>query len=279
MRLVLDQGYHPEGVLTYPSEESILKDINLTKEMGFNGVRKHQKVEDPRFLHHCDRQGLLVWGEMANAYDYSIEYAFKMNQEWIKVIERDYNHPCIAAWVPLNESWGIPNVECDDFQVNHALSLYHLTKSIDSSRPVMSNDGWEHMKSDLCTIHDYEWNEEVLEKRYDHLENILDFSPAKRNLYVKGFEYNKEPILVTEMGGIAFAISEQEGWGYSGANSEEDFLSRMAAIIRPLHTSRHVQGFCYTQLTDVELEINGLLTYHREPKADIDLIRKIIMNE
>lgn len=279
LRLVLDQGYFPDGILTAPSDEAFIQDIELTQAMGFNGVRKHQKMEDPRFLYWCDRKGLLVWGEAANAYNYSEEYVRRFTQEWQEVIERDYNHPSIVVWVPMNESWGIPNVKNDQRQQQHGLALYHLTKSLDDTRPVIYNDGWEMMDTDLVAIHDYAWQEEVLNERYASIETAVHSLPGNREIFVGGATYQGQPILITEFGGIAYKKSEWEGWGYSGADNDEDYLQRLAAVIRPLHRSPIVQGFCYTQLTDVEQEINGLVTYDRKPKVPLEDIRRIVMNQ
>lgn len=275
MKLVLDQGYFPDGNLTPPSDEAIKQDIELTKEMGFNGSRKHQKIEDPRFLYWCDQIGLLVWGEAANAYQYSTEYVRKFTKEWQEAIDRDYNHPSIVVWVPLNESWGVPNIKVDVLQQQHALAMYHLTKSIDPSRPVISNDGWEMVETDLYNIHDYEWREDVLTERYRSVESTIEAKPANRDLSVGGFKYRGQPILVTEFGGIAYKKSEWEGWGYSGAENDEDYIARLKAVVRPIYNSKVLQGYCYTQLTDVEQEINGLLTYDRIPKVPLALIREI----
>ncbi|NGZ76340.1 glycoside hydrolase family 2 protein [Saccharibacillus alkalitolerans] len=279
MRLVLDQGYFPDGVLTAPTDEDYARDIRLTKEMGFDGVRKHQKMEDPRFLYWCDKMGLLVWGEAANAYAYSEEYVRSFTREWQEALDRDYNHPCIVVWVPMNESWGIPNVQIDRRQQEHGLTLYHLTKSLDESRPVIYNDGWEMMKTDIVAIHDYEWREEVLSERYVSAEKATQAMPANRRIFVGGSRYEGQPILVTEFGGIAYKKSEWEGWGYSGAENDEDFLARLGAVIRPLTLSGVVQGFCYTQLTDVEQEINGLVTYDRVPKVPTEEIRAVVRGE
>ncbi|MGI8909918.1 MAG: glycoside hydrolase family 2 protein, partial [Rubrobacteraceae bacterium] len=147
-RLVLDQGYWPGGVLTAPADDDLKRDIELAKEMGFNGARKHQKVEDPRWLYWADRLGFLVWGEMANAYQYSPDYVRRITSEWQEAVRRDYNHPCVVAWVPINESWGVPDLATDPAQREHLLALYHLTRSLDSTRPVVSNDGWEHARTD-----------------------------------------------------------------------------------------------------------------------------------
>jgi beta-galactosidase/beta-glucuronidase len=275
MKMVLDQGYFPDGNLTPPSDEAIKKDVELTKEMGFNGARKHQKIEDPRYHYWCDKLGLLVWGEMANAYDYSNDYVRRMTHEWQAAIERDYNHPCIVAWVPLNESWGVPNLLNDASQQQHALAMYHLTKSLDLTRPVISNDGWEHVKSDICTIHDYESNREVLVDRYETVDKAVGAKPANRWIHVPGFPYEGAPIHVSEYGGISYKKSDWDGWGYSSALNDTDFLERYMAVTQPLLRSPIVQGFCYTQLTDVEQEINGLLTYDRQPKVPLALIKEI----
>ncbi|CAM3552440.1 MULTISPECIES: glycoside hydrolase family 2 protein [Saccharibacillus] len=275
MKLVLDQGYFPDGILTPPSEADIRRDIELTKEMGFNGARKHQKLEDPRYLYGCDKLGLLVWSEAANAYSYSDQYVERFQREWIEAVDRDYNHPSIVVWVPLNESWGVPDLARDPLQQHHSLSLVYLTKSLDRMRPVISNDGWEHTVSDLVTIHDYEWRREVLEERYAAAEKALSLVPGGHPVMAHGYDYRGEPLLVTEFGGIGYRKSEWEGWGYSGASSDEDFEERLRNVIGPLLDSELVQGYCYTQLTDVEQEINGLLTYDRVPKIPLDKIRAI----
>lgn len=162
----MDQGYFPDGNLTPPSDEAVKKDVELSKAMGFNGARKHQKLEDPRYLYWCDRLGLIVWGEVANARQHSEEYIRRFTMEWQEAVDRDYNHPSIVAWVPLNESWGVPNIQRNTQEQHHALAMYHLIKSIDATRLVISNDGWEHMTTDFCTLHDYQWKRDILEDRY-----------------------------------------------------------------------------------------------------------------
>ena len=271
-RLVLDQGYFPDGLLTAPADDDLRRDIEFAREMGFNGARKHQKVEDPRWLYWADRLGFLVWGEMANAYQYSPDYVRRISNEWQEAVRRDRNHPCIVAWVPMNESWGVPDLATDPAQVDHLLTLYHLTRSLDSSRPVVSNDGWEHALTDLCTIHDY-GSAEDLSSRYATPESSVAAQPAKRSIYVPGHGYRGEPILISEFGGIAF--SGEVGWGYSTVSNADEFLERYKALITALLHNGAVQGFCYTQLTDVEQEINGLLTYGREPKVDLARIREV----
>ncbi len=275
MKLVLDQGYYPESLLTAPTDLDIKKDIELTKEMGFNGVRKHQKVEEPRYFYWADKLGILVWGEMANCHTFTDQAVKRITSEWQEAVERDYNHPSIVAWVPLNESWGVPRLKKDPRQANHLVSMYYLTKTLDHSRLVISNDGWEHTISDILTIHDYEGEKPRLKQRYSNVENVLKFTPADRFLYVPGFSYRVEPIMVSEFGGIAFQIDESQGWGYTSASDEQDFIERYYNVVSGLLESPLVQGFCYTQLTDVEQEINGLLTYNRIPKVDLNLIREI----
>jgi beta-galactosidase/beta-glucuronidase len=216
-----------------------------------------------------------VWSEAANAYAYSEEYVRRFVNEWQESIDRDYNHPSIVVWVPLNESWGVPNIQIDKRQQQHALTMYHLTKSLDPMRLVISNDGWEMVQTDLFNIHDYESSREVLEERYGSVANAISAMPANRKLAVEGFPYAGQPILVTEFGGIGYKKSDWEGWGYSGADNDEDFADRLRAVIQPLLKSGIVQGYCYTQLTDVEQEINGMLTYDRVPKLPVELIREI----
>jgi beta-galactosidase/beta-glucuronidase len=272
-KLVLDQGYFPEGILTAPTDDDLRHDVELAKEMGFNGARKHQKVEDPRWLYWADILGLLVWGEMANAYQYSPDYVRRMTAEWQEALARDYNHPCIVTWVPMNESWGVPNLARDPGQTEHLLSLYHLTRSLDGTRLVVSNDGWEHALTDLCTIHDYR-DAEALRQSYETPESAVKARPARRPIYVSGHAYRGEPILVTEFGGIAFS-GDEAGWGYSTVSDAEEFLACYGSLVEALSQSGTVQGFCYTQLTDVEQEVNGLLTYDRKPKASLESIRML----
>lgn len=276
-RLVLDQGYFPDGILTAPTDDDLRRDVELAKEMGFNGARKHQKVEDPRGLYWADTLGFLVWGEMANSYQYSDDSVRRITAEWQEAVRRDYNHPSIVAWVPMNESWGVPNLGTDPAQREHLLALYHLTRSLDGTRPVVSNDGWEHALTDLCNIHDYR-DAAALAETYATPESSVAASPAGRRIYAPGHGYRGEPILVTEFGGIAFA-GEEGGWGYSTVTDAGEFLGRYEAMIDALLACDPVRGFCYTQLTDIEQEVNGLLTYDRRPKADLERIHAITAKE
>lgn len=275
-RLVLDQGYFREGILTAPTDGDLRRDVELAKAMGFNGARKHQKVEDPRWYYWADRLGFLVWGEMANADEYSEAYVQRITAEWQEVVLRDYNHPCIIVWVPVNESWGVREISTDLRRVDHLLSLYHLTRSLDGSRLVVSNDGWEHALTDLCTIHDY-GDPSQLATRYVDADSAVAQRPARRPIYTVGHAYRGEPILITEFGGIALVDEKPGHWGYRTVTEPEQLLARYDELIKALRQNETVQGFCYTQLTDVEQEVNGLLTYDREPKIDLERIRKVTM--
>ncbi|MCM3588237.1 glycoside hydrolase family 2 [Mesobacillus maritimus] len=281
-KLVLDQGYWKEGLLTAPTDEDLKKDIELAKEMGFNGCRKHQKVEDPRFLYWSDKLGFLVWGECAASPSYNEDAAARLTKEWIEIIERDYNHPSIVAWVPLNESWGIPNVRDNRQQQNHSLAMYHLIHSLDPTRPVISNDGWELTKTDICAIHNYNHGGADEKAKYAQYQEdlatkdaILASKPAARSIYANGFKHEGEPILLTEFGGIGFKVGEDAGWGYTSVADAKEFLEDYQRIMEAVYSSKILYGYCYTQLTDVEQEINGLLTYDRKPKCDLAKIKKI----
>lgn len=278
-KLVLNQGYYERGLLTAPEDSDYVNDILMAKKMGFNGCRKHQKVSDPRFLYHADRLGFLVWGEMANSFAFSFEYVESMVHEWIDVIKRDYNHPSIITWVPINESWGVQDVASDPFQKNHLLTMYHLTRSLDNTRLVISNDGWEMAKTDVCGIHNYRHGAEddvkqhkVFEKALRRRKNILSYYPADKKIYIDGYHNEGEPIILTEFGGISYAKS---GWGYTSVNSEEKFLKEYRRLLEAIKKSDCLCGFCYTQFTDVYQEQNGLLTFSRKPKVNIDKIREI----
>lgn len=279
-KMLLDQGYWKPSLMTAPTDEDFIKDIKACKAMGFNGVRKHQKAEDPRYLYHADRLGLIVWGEASSAYVYSRDFACNMAREWAEIVKRDYNHPCIVCWVPLNESWGVDCIMNNGEEQDFSRALYYLTKSLDQTRCVISNDGWDHTISDLLTIHDYEGTYPVLKERYSgEIDRILNSTPGSRTLYAQGNCYGGEPIIVSEFGGISYQKTEDvKGWGYTAANSDEDFLKRYQNVVSALLESPHIQGFVYTQICDVEQETNGLMTYDREFKVDPEIIRRINMS-
>jgi beta-galactosidase/beta-glucuronidase len=282
LRLALDQGYWPDSILTPPSDEAIQYDIRMIKAFGLNGVRKHQKAEDPRWLYYADAMGVLVWGEMANAYEYSPAYVSRFVNEWQEVVARDYNHPSIVAWVPINESWGVPAILTNTEQQAHAITMYELTKSLDPMRPVVDNDGWEHTShTDLMTIHDYARTGEELSRKYAGLEKDPARIPRNgREALAQGARYNGAPFLLTEFGGIAFRIGAKQAaneWGYSGVEpTREAFLARLDGLVKAVRANAVWAGYCYTQLTDVEQEINGLMTYDRKPKVEPETYKKIL---
>lgn len=266
-RLVLDQGYWPDGGLTAPTDEAIAEDVAWIKQLGFDGARKHQKVEDPIWLHHCDRAGVLVWAEMANAYAFTPDAARRLGAEWQAAVRRDRSHPCVVTWVPINESWGIPEIRSDARQQAFARSLYHLTHSLDVTRPCVDNDGWEHTEdTDLLTIHDYSATGAELDRPWaDGLPTGTHRPPL-----VDGATYRGQPVLITEYGGISYHPGEppEGGWGYGETEpSERAFLDRYRGLTAALASDRRLAGWCYTQLTDVQQETNGLLTFDRRPKA------------
>jgi beta-galactosidase/beta-glucuronidase len=282
LKTVLDQGYWPQSNLTPPSDEAIVADIQIAKDLGFNGVRKHQKVEDPRFLYWADRMGLLVAAEMANAYLFNEDAVARMTHEWIEVVTRDYNHPCIIIWTPVNESWGVPNLS-ERRQQAHLKALYYLTKSLDDTRLVIDNDGWEHTEvTDLFAIHDYTRTGKELLLRFQNITQGLPL-PMYGKLYsAPGHRYNGSPILLWEFGGVGYVLPEdltsipENSWGYSGLEADaEATLSRIRGLYEAIARLSQVAGICYTQLYDVEQEVNGLLTYDRRMKLEPRAIREI----
>ncbi|MBO0959275.1 glycoside hydrolase family 2 [Neobacillus sp. MM2021_6] len=276
-KLILDQGYWEESHLTPPSDEAIIEDIDRTMEMGFNGVRKHMKVEDQRFLYWADKKGLLVWSEMAATYEFSDEAVQNFTVEWIEVVKQQYNHPCIITWTPFNESWGVKNIYTNQKQQKFTEGIYHLTKAIDSMRPVIVNDGWEHTISDIISLHDYvEYGDDFL-KRYSNKEKVVQNEIAFNNFkhaMAQGYKYKGQPIIISEYGGIAF--NSEKGWGYGNqVKSEEEFLHRYESMTQAIKDTPYISGFCYTQITDVQQEVNGLLKENREAKVDVNKIRAI----
>ena len=278
-RLILDQGYWKDSHLTPPSEEALIEDIDKIHELGYNGLRKHQKTEDERFLYWCDVKGMLVWSEMAAAYEYSDKAVEEFTREWTEIVRQNYNHPCIITWTPVNESWGVSQVETDPMQQHFTEMLYHLTKSMDRYRPVIVNDGWEHTISDIITLHDYEEVGETFYKRYmEFKEQILTtevYHSSSKSALANGFAYKGQPIIISEYGGIAFN-NDDSGWGYGNkVNTKEDFIRRFDEITTAVKELPYCCGFCYTQVSDVQQEINGLMDMERNFKVDPAVIKEI----
>ncbi|KAF3066499.1 DNA replication licensing factor MCM4 [Daldinia childiae] len=260
--LTLDQGYWPETGLTPPSPDSLRLDIELTKKMGFNGL------------------GFLVWGEMANAYEFNEDYAERFSQEWVEAVKRDINHPSIVTWTPVND------------QRNHIRSLYHITKTLDPTRPVNDNCGWEHVITDLSTFHDYS-DAPDLSKTCATLEGILGKKLADRDFFVgpltlkdgrtdSGTKHREgAPVICTEFGGVNIAPrkgaeSGDGDWGYTTASDPKDLLKRLEALMQAVVQGGHICGFVYTQLSDVEQEVNGLYSFDRREKIPADEVSKLI---
>jgi hypothetical protein len=255
--------------------------VELIKEMGFNGARKHQKIEDDRFYYWADRLGLLVWAEIGAAYEYNDQAVEEFSQQWLQIVKELYNHPSIITWVPFNESWGIEDVKQNKKQQNFTESIYYLTKSIDSEKPVITNDGWEHTISDIITFHDYVESTEKLKKTYlDGINKVLqnkkifndqEYIDGGKFIMADNYQYQGQPIIFSEFGGIAF--QDKEGWGYGEqVQSKEELSQRINNLMQIIKEADYFQGYCYTQLTDVEQEKNGLLDENREYKLDLEKI-------
>ena len=278
LRLVLDQGYWPASGLTAPGDDALLEDVLLAKRLGFNGVRKHQKIESERFLYWADHVGLLVWEEMPSAYRYTTRSIQRLTREWLDVVDRDRSHPCIVSWVPFNESWGVPDLPDSPGQRHWVQSIFHLTKTLDQSRPVIGNDGWESVATDIIGIHDYDSNPERLGRRYglDEIESHLlkRERPGGRMLLLGGVARDLQPIVLTEFGGIAFG-HDKGIWGYTQTATAEDLLTRYRSLLETVCALPALAGFCYTQFTDTYQEANGLLYADRTPKAPIEQIAAI----
>jgi beta-galactosidase/beta-glucuronidase len=280
LRLVLSQGYWPESHLAAPSGEAIKREVEMVRALGFNGVRIHQKVEDPRFLYWCDRLGVVVWGEMANAYAFTHQAVERLTREWMEVVTRDLSHPSIVTWVPINESWGVPNLARDPQQRDYVRTLYHLTKTLDQTRPVIGNDGWEHFASDFWSVHDYALDGDTIRERYGTFEAIdrlmSGVQPQHHPVALEGRRPAGEPVVLSECGGISYAPEPGKPWfGYGTVDSTEAYLAKYRELIDAILDCPTIAGFCYTQLTDTEQERNGLLAADRTPKLDPEEVRRI----
>lgn len=290
-RFVLDQGFYPDGIYTAPTEEDLVKDIQLSFAAGFNGARLHEKVFEARFLYHCDRLGYLVWGEYPN---WGLDHAHPLSTEtylnqWSEAVERDFNHPAIIGWCPFNETWGYR----EEREKNALLtSLYKLTKRLDPTRPCIDSSGNYRILSEVYDIHDYDQDTQSFQARWDGLTDRIRETggviPAEDPFFNSAPEgpsgrapffnqpYDNQPIFVSEYGGIRWPDDTVEGWGYGNASATpEEFFARYKGLTEALLNNPEIFGFCYTQLYDVEQEVNGLYTYGRVQKFDISLIQKI----
>ena len=281
LRMVLDQGYWPDSLLAAPDDDALRRDVELAKAMGFNGVRKHQKIEDPRYLYWADQLGLLVWEEMPSAYRFSGTAIKRTIREWTEAIERDYSHPCIIVWVPFNESWGVPALPSVQAQRHAVDTLYHLTKTLDPTRAVIGNDGWESGATDIIGIHDYDNNIAHIRQRYGAEIMPADMfdrrRPGGRVLTLDGHPHRGQPIMLTEFGGIAFRNplhAEVQTWGYTEVGDQETFARLYEELLHTVIHTALFSGFCYTQFADTFQEANGLLNADRTPKIPLARIAK-----
>ena len=273
-RLVLDQGFYPDGIYTAPDDSALVRDIELSLAAGFNGARLHQKVFEPRFLYHCDRLGYLAWGEMANwGLDYSDPAALEaFLGEWLDAVGRDFNHPSIVGWCPFNETWDREGRR----QLDSLLAMvYRVTKQLDPTRPCIDTSGNFHVVTDIYDVHDYEQDPASFAAHYEAFRTGGAFydAQAARQQYD-----GKKPMFVSEYGGIKWNPNAdvQAAWGYgNGPETEEEFIARYRGLTNALLDNPNMFGFCYTQLYDVEQETNGLYTYGREPKFDMSIFHAI----
>ena len=270
-RFVLDQGFYPDGIYTAPTDDALVFDIRAAMACGFNGARLHQKVFEPRFLWHADRLGYMVWAETGNwGLDHTQKEAiYHFLPEWLEEIERDFSHPSLIGWCPFNETWDKDGrQQCNEF----IDTVYNVTRALDKTRPVIANSGsYPTGGTDVHDVHDYEQDPEKFRENYAHIdEGKVNCQLARKNpsrqYYVKG-----RPIFVSEYGGIAWIKERhsEDSWGYGkSVQDEKEYFERLEGLTDVLLENEHIFGYCYTQLTDVEQEQNGVLTYEREFKFD-----------
>jgi beta-galactosidase/beta-glucuronidase len=269
-RLVLDQGFYPDGIYTAPTEEALKGDIELSMAMGFNGARLHQKVFEPRFLYWADKMGYLTWGEMASwGLDLANPYALeRFLTEWLEIVERDFNHPSIVGWCPFNETNPQQNPEV-------LRMTYRATKAIDLTRPVIDTSGYVHVETDIYDCHNYEQDPR---KFIAAFEAFKTSDVIYQNFPKDDAAYLGQPYFVSEYGGIWWNPGQldDKSWGYGDRpRTEQQFLQRYKELTEALLQNPNMFAFCYTQLTNVEQEVNGLYTYDRHAKFDPAIICQI----
>jgi len=280
---VLDQGYWRETGATPPDVAALRRDLELTRALGFTGARKHQKTEDPRYLALADRMGLMVWAEMPSAYRPGPTASERLLREWADVVVAHRGHPSVVAWVPLNESWGVQEAAVDGRQRGLIRALAATAVALDGTRPVSANDGWETLGGDILGIHDYTQDPAVLGERYGTADDLERVATGRRpDGYLADLDragVAGRAVVLSEFGGVALRSPDDEGWGYADATSPEDLLARYRAQWAAVHGSSALAGACWTQLTDTYQEVNGLLTMEREPKVDLDALRRATLGE
>ncbi|MCC7075571.1 MAG: hypothetical protein IT198_00450 [Acidimicrobiia bacterium] len=324
-RLVLDQGYWPGGLLTPPTDDAMRADIEFVRRAGFDGVRKHQKIEDPRWLYWADALGVVVWEEMPSPFWLGMvrgDLEADLRTEWAEAVRRDRNHPCVVCWVPFNESWGIQGVhDSTDLQAL-VRSVVDATRALDATRPVCDNSGWCHVSTDVVDVHDYEPDPDVLARRWtDIAEREWDRGPVSlavdggegfdpvtwlrhvgiddpadldpevlrtlipvMDVWSTGCAPDTGPALMflSEFGGIGLAAEQgpqgdtEDRFTYGTARDADELLARFSALAAAAESVTEFRGWCWTQLADVEQEVNGLLRADHSPKLDPDRIRAVI---
>ena len=282
LRGILDQGYFPKGWYTAEDDQALRRDVELTKAMGFNFARKHQKAEDPRYLYWADKLGLLVWAEMPSGRIFSSELVTSLSAQWLDLVRRDRGHPSVIGWVPFNESWGVWHVQQRPEQRAFVDGLVNLTKTLDTSRPVIGNDGWEYSSGDLWTLHLYHEPQRSLDERLAGLEadpsQPVTQGQRPRNGALQGSDPSHLPMLLTECGGVGYQGSKSQADAFAYGDlptSVEALAQEIRTIMASISSSRKLQGFVWTQFTDVQQEINGLLYFDRTPKLPIATLRAI----
>ena len=276
-KLVLDQGYFDKGDLTPLNIKAYLLDINNMINMGFNGARKHQKRESSLFYYYADVMGFLVWAEMPSMYVFTKKSVVNFYKEWKTIIRQLYNHPSIIVWTPLNESWGVPFIGISKREQKFACDIYKYTKRHDSTRLVVSNDGWEQCDTDLTTLHFYAQNKEELKENINLAltKNVLK-TYIKKKVSIPGYDNVDKPVLVTEFGGTSFIDNSAKTWGYGkNVSSISEYRDRLKDLFSAIKEDNRVVGYCYTQLSDVKQERNGLYTLNRTRKIDDETMKEI----
>jgi len=275
-RLVLDQGFYPDGVWTAPSDEALRQDIQLAKDAGFNGARLHQKSFEERYYYWADHLGYLTWGESASwGLDENSDLSARnFLSEWAELVERDRNHPSLVTWTPFNETWNCQNT---GIYTRFVRDVYQLTKAIDPTRPVNDVSGDAHVLTDIWSVHDYERDSLKLTEHFTFRpgEEPYRNQPSKTEWLAR---YEGQPYIVDEFGGLPWIPQEERAssWGYGeNIDSIEEFYTILQKQVDALKASKHVVGFCYTQITDVEQEKNGIYRFDRSPKFDLKRIRSI----
>ncbi len=265
-RLILDQGFYPDGIYTAPSEEALINDIKLSMDLGFNGARLHQKVFEERYLYWADKLGYLVWGEMAS-WGLDITTAAGLENflpEWLEEVARDFNHPALVGWCPFNETWDDPKTGAR--QDNEVLrATYLATKALDPTRPVIDTSGNFHVITDIYDIHDYDQDPDSFRAK---LAPMADGGEAFET-FPQRQKYEGQPYFVSEYGGTWWNPNpeDENNWGYGNRpDSEDEVLRRFAGLAAAMLENPAVCALCYTQLTDVEQEQNGLYSYDRSRK-------------